>query len=251
MRGAELLRPSSEMRHKGACIGDVALARGRAQAPHRQVLLHSLTYLAHRILPAPRHPDIGRHERGVASVGQLRDQARTATTLRRRSARQLSACRGAAWFKAAFCEVPHDAHLRRAARGRACKLGLLEARLESAREDHSSTLRRRPGACSRQGSTMGRWKLRNGALAQASTPLAKRGVKCPAFWATIFFMSSPVRKILDEVQKLPKQDRALLRAELDELDEESPEDEVEAAWDEGDRSTRREHSRRHCRALHA
>lgn len=45
-------------------------------------------------------------------------------------------------------------------------------------------------------------------------------------------MSSPVRKLLDEAKKLPKEDRALLRAELDELDDEAPEDEVEAAWDE-------------------
>ena len=45
-------------------------------------------------------------------------------------------------------------------------------------------------------------------------------------------MSSPVRKILDEVQKLPKQDRALLRAELEEFDDEAPEDEVQASWDE-------------------
>jgi hypothetical protein len=45
-------------------------------------------------------------------------------------------------------------------------------------------------------------------------------------------MSSPVRKLLDEAKKLPKEDRALLRAELDELDDDVPEDEVEAAWDE-------------------
>jgi hypothetical protein len=45
-------------------------------------------------------------------------------------------------------------------------------------------------------------------------------------------MSSPLRKILDEVQKLPKQDRALLRAELDQLDEAVPQHEVDHAWDE-------------------
>lgn len=45
-------------------------------------------------------------------------------------------------------------------------------------------------------------------------------------------MSSPVRKILDEVQKLPKEDRALLRAELEDLDNDAYEDEAEAAWDE-------------------
>jgi mRNA-degrading endonuclease RelE of RelBE toxin-antitoxin system len=52
-------------------------------------------------------------------------------------------------------------------------------------------------------------------------------------------MSSPIRKILDEAQKqildeaqkLPKQDRALLRAELQELDEDVPQDEVDAAWE--------------------
>ena len=45
-------------------------------------------------------------------------------------------------------------------------------------------------------------------------------------------MSSPVRKLLDEVKKLPKEDRALLRVELDELDDEASEEEVNAAWDE-------------------
>lgn len=45
-------------------------------------------------------------------------------------------------------------------------------------------------------------------------------------------MSSTVRKLLDEAQKLPKQDRALLRAELEQLDDETPDGEVEAAWDE-------------------
>ncbi len=45
-------------------------------------------------------------------------------------------------------------------------------------------------------------------------------------------MSSPVRKFLDEARKLPKEDRALLRAGLDELDDEAPEDEVDAAWTE-------------------
>lgn len=44
-------------------------------------------------------------------------------------------------------------------------------------------------------------------------------------------MSSPIRKILDEAQKLPKQDRALLRAELEELDDDVPQDEVDAAWE--------------------
>ena len=45
-------------------------------------------------------------------------------------------------------------------------------------------------------------------------------------------MSSPVRKILDEAQKLPKQDRALLRAELEQLDDDVPQHEVDAAWEE-------------------
>ena len=36
---------------------------------------------------------------------------------------------------------------------------------------------------------------------------------------TFLEMSSPVRKILDEIYKLPKEQRALLRAELDSLDE--------------------------------
>ncbi len=58
------------------------------------------------------------------------------------------------------------------------------------------------------------------------------GVKKGRFWAILSVMSSSVRKILDEVQRLPKQDRALLRAELAELDDEASEGEVEAAWDE-------------------
>ena len=45
-------------------------------------------------------------------------------------------------------------------------------------------------------------------------------------------MSAAVRKLLDEARKLPKQDRALLRAELDDLDEPAPQEEIEAAWDE-------------------
>lgn len=45
-------------------------------------------------------------------------------------------------------------------------------------------------------------------------------------------MSSPVRKLLDEAQKLPKEDRALLRAGLDELEGEVPQHEVDAAWED-------------------
>lgn len=33
-------------------------------------------------------------------------------------------------------------------------------------------------------------------------------------------------------RKLPKQDRALLRTELDDLDEPAPQEEINAAWDE-------------------
>jgi hypothetical protein len=52
------------------------------------------------------------------------------------------------------------------------------------------------------------------------------------FCGTVAFMPSPVRKLLDEAKKLSTEDRALLRAELEEMDQGSPQDEVEAAWDE-------------------
>ena len=45
-------------------------------------------------------------------------------------------------------------------------------------------------------------------------------------------MSSPVRKILDEIYKLPKEQRALVRAELESLDEDAPQDDVEREWDD-------------------
>lgn len=45
-------------------------------------------------------------------------------------------------------------------------------------------------------------------------------------------MSSPVRKLLEDAKRLPKEDRALLRAELDQLDDEAPQQDVDAAWDE-------------------
>lgn len=45
-------------------------------------------------------------------------------------------------------------------------------------------------------------------------------------------MSSPVRKLLDEARKLPKEDRALLRAELEQLDDDVSQQDVDAAWDE-------------------
>jgi hypothetical protein len=43
---------------------------------------------------------------------------------------------------------------------------------------------------------------------------------------------SAVRKILDQIYKLPKEDRALIRADLDESEEDASQDEVEAAWQE-------------------
>lgn len=45
-------------------------------------------------------------------------------------------------------------------------------------------------------------------------------------------MSSPVRKILEEIYKLPRAERALVRAELESLDEESSQPGAEAEWDE-------------------
>ncbi len=45
-------------------------------------------------------------------------------------------------------------------------------------------------------------------------------------------MSSPVRKLLEDAKRLAKEDRALLRAELDRLDDDVPPQEVDAAWDE-------------------
>jgi hypothetical protein len=45
-------------------------------------------------------------------------------------------------------------------------------------------------------------------------------------------MSPSVRRLLDEAKKLPKEDRDLLRAELDGLDDEASEQEVDAAWDD-------------------
>jgi len=43
-------------------------------------------------------------------------------------------------------------------------------------------------------------------------------------------MSSPVRRILDEIHKLPREDRALIRAELEESDQDTEPKEVESAW---------------------
>jgi len=43
-------------------------------------------------------------------------------------------------------------------------------------------------------------------------------------------MSSPVRRILDEIHKLPREDRALIRAELEESDQDVEPKEVESAW---------------------
>ncbi|HEX5658727.1 MAG TPA: hypothetical protein VFX59_16120 [Polyangiales bacterium] len=43
-------------------------------------------------------------------------------------------------------------------------------------------------------------------------------------------MSSPVRKILDEIYKLPREDRALIRAELEESEQDAEPQEVELAW---------------------
>ena len=45
-------------------------------------------------------------------------------------------------------------------------------------------------------------------------------------------MSSPVRKILDEIYKLPKEQRALVRAELDSLDEDVAREDVDREWDD-------------------
>ena len=45
-------------------------------------------------------------------------------------------------------------------------------------------------------------------------------------------MPSPVKKLLDEARKLSTEDRALLRAELEEMDHDAPQAEVDAAWDE-------------------
>ena len=45
-------------------------------------------------------------------------------------------------------------------------------------------------------------------------------------------MSSSVRKILDEIYKLPKEQRALLRAELHGLDEDVAQEEVDREWDD-------------------
>ena len=43
-------------------------------------------------------------------------------------------------------------------------------------------------------------------------------------------MSSPVRKILDEIYKLPREDRALILAELEESEQDVDPQEVESAW---------------------
>ena len=45
-------------------------------------------------------------------------------------------------------------------------------------------------------------------------------------------MSSPVQKILDEIYKLPKEQRALVRAELDSLDEDVVQEDVDREWDD-------------------
>ena len=45
-------------------------------------------------------------------------------------------------------------------------------------------------------------------------------------------MSSPVRKILDEIYKLPKEQRAFVRAELDGLDGDVAQEDVDRAWDD-------------------
>ena len=45
-------------------------------------------------------------------------------------------------------------------------------------------------------------------------------------------MSSPVRKILDEIYTLPKEQRALVRAELDSLDEDVAREDVDREWDD-------------------
>ena len=45
-------------------------------------------------------------------------------------------------------------------------------------------------------------------------------------------MSSPVQKILDEIYTLPKEQRALVRAELDSLDEDVAQGDVDREWDD-------------------
>jgi hypothetical protein len=45
-------------------------------------------------------------------------------------------------------------------------------------------------------------------------------------------MSPSVRRLLDEAKELPTEDRDLLRAELDGLDDEASKEEVDAAWDD-------------------
>lgn len=50
--------------------------------------------------------------------------------------------------------------------------------------------------------------------------------------AYVLRVASAVRTILDEIYKLPKEQRAFVRAELDSLDEDVAQEDVDREWDD-------------------
>ncbi|MCB9629766.1 MAG: hypothetical protein H6725_20540 [Sandaracinaceae bacterium] len=78
----------------------------------------------------------------------------------------------------------------------------------------------------------GRASLRGRGRRELADPARRLPLAFVQRWTYVSSMSSPVRKILDEIYKLPKEQRALVRAELDSLDEDVVQEDVDLEWDD-------------------